>query len=310
VFLVNPPLIALMLALLPQLPAGRRDATEPGHPDAEASRIDVPGALLVTTAIAALIYGLSNGQQHGFGAPASLTALIAAVLLMIAFIFIERNSRAPMLPLAIFSAPARRAAVVAMLMMGAILAGYVYFISLYLQKVQGFSPVETGLALVPSTLTVVVTSTFGTRRLLARLDLKWVLLAGLTCMAAGQLWLAQISAGALFTTTPADRGRRRPGHPGHGGRVRGHPAPQPSASGEVVALVEVGEKPGVGRLPAQELPGFRIGHRDAEGDERERLEVVRDLVGRNALGRDAEVAGDDLGDLPYRDALFGRGEQL
>jgi len=74
----------------------------------------------------------------------------------------------------------------------------VYFISLYLQKVQGFSPVDTGLALVPSTLTVVLTSTFGTRRLLARLDLKWVLLAGLACMAAGQLWLAQISAGASY----------------------------------------------------------------------------------------------------------------
>ena len=197
VFLVNPPLIAVMLALLPQLPAGRQAATGAGDAPGR-GRVDVPGALLITTAIAALIYGLSNGQQHGFGAPASLTALIASVLLMAAFIVTEGHSREPMLPLGIFAAPARRAAVVAMLMMGAILAGYVYFISLYLQKVQGFSPVETGLALVPSTLTVVVTSTFGTRRLLARLALKWVLLAGLACMAAGQLWLAQISAGASY----------------------------------------------------------------------------------------------------------------
>jgi EmrB/QacA subfamily drug resistance transporter len=199
VFLVNPPLIAVLLVLLPQLPAGRA-AAGPGATPGR-GRVDVPGALLVTTAIAALIYGLSNGQQHGFGAPASLAALIASVLLMTAFIYIEGHSSEPMLPLGIFASPARRAAVVAMLMMGAILAGYVYFISLYLQKVQGFSPVETGLALVPSTLTVVLTSTFGTRRLLARLDLKWVLLAGLAAMAAGQLWLAQISAGASY---PAD----------------------------------------------------------------------------------------------------------
>ena len=54
-----------------------------------------------------------------------------------------------------------------MLLIGAILAGYVYFVSLYLQKVLGFSPVATGLALVPSTVTVVFTSTLGTRRLLA-----------------------------------------------------------------------------------------------------------------------------------------------
>jgi MFS family permease len=85
-----------------------------------------------------------------------------------------------------------------LLLVGGRLAGYVYIISLYLQKVQGFSPVETGPALVPSTLTVVVTSTFVTRRLVARLDLKWVLLAGLACLAGGQLWLGQISAGASY----------------------------------------------------------------------------------------------------------------
>ena len=85
-----------------------------------------------------------------------------------------------------------------MLLIGAILAGYVYFASLYLQKVLGFSPVATGLALVPSTVTVVLVSTLGTRRLLARFSIKAVLLAGLACMGAGQLWLAQITAGASY----------------------------------------------------------------------------------------------------------------
>jgi MFS family permease len=95
--------------------------------------------------------------------------------------------------------PARRAAIAAMLMIGAILAGYVYFASLYLQKVLGFSPVATGLALVPSTVTVVLVSTLGTRRLLARFSIKAVLLAGLACMGAGQLWLAQITMGASYS---------------------------------------------------------------------------------------------------------------
>jgi MFS family permease len=75
-----------------------------------------------------------------------------------------------------------------------VLAGYVYFLSLYLQGVLRFSPVATGLALVPSTLTVVLTSTLGARRLVARAGIKPVLLAGLASMAAGQLLLAQISA--------------------------------------------------------------------------------------------------------------------
>jgi MFS family permease len=154
VFLVNPPLIAIMLALIPRLPASTR---------ADAGRIDYRGALLVTAAIAALIYGLSAGQQHGFTAPAAIIALAASAALAAAFVRTELTAPVPMLPLAIFAAPARRAAVAAMLMIGAILAGYVYFISLYLQRVEGFSPVQTGLALVPSTVTVVLTSTLGTR---------------------------------------------------------------------------------------------------------------------------------------------------
>jgi hypothetical protein len=83
-------------------------------------------------------------------------------------------------------------------LIGAILAGYVYFASLYMQKVLGFSPVATGLALVPSTVTVVLVSTLGTRRLLARFSIRAVLLAGLACTGVGQLLLAQITAGASY----------------------------------------------------------------------------------------------------------------
>jgi EmrB/QacA subfamily drug resistance transporter len=190
VFLINPPIIVIMLALVLRLPAGKRSGA--------GGSVDVPGALLVTTGIAALIFGLSSGQQHGFTAPATVIALALAVLMATGFVFAEKRSAAPMLPLAILAEPARRAAIAAMLLIGAILAGYVYFASLYMQKVLGFSPVATGLALVPSTVTVVLVSTLGTRRLLARFGIKTVLLAGLACMGAGQVWLAQITAGSSY----------------------------------------------------------------------------------------------------------------
>src|SRR6266480_1107614 len=190
-FLINPPIIAIMLALVPRLPAGKRSGG--------GGSVDVRGALLVTTGIAALIFGLSSGQQHGFTAPATLITLALAVLLTTGFVVAEKRSAAPMPPLSILAEPARRAAIAAMLLIGAILVGYVYFASLYLQKVLGFSPVATGLALVPSTVTVVFVSTLGARRLLARFSIKAVLLAGLACMGAGQLWLAQITAGASYS---------------------------------------------------------------------------------------------------------------
>ena len=189
VFLVNPPLIAIMIALIGRLPA-----TKP----AGGQRIDVPGAVLVTAAIAALIFGLSYGQQHGFTAPVTIVALVLAVVLGTAFVRVEGRVAAPMLPLAIIANRTRRAAVSAMLLIGAVLAGYVYFTSLYLQKVEGFSPLATGLALVPSTVVVVLVSTLLTRRLLTRFATKQVLLAGLIGLAAGQLWLSQIHAGAGY----------------------------------------------------------------------------------------------------------------
>jgi EmrB/QacA subfamily drug resistance transporter len=192
IFLVNPPLIAVMLLLVPR--------ALPARPPEGAQRIDARGAVLGTGALAALIFGLSDGQQHGFTAPATITALALALVLALAFVITERTVTAPMLPLSIFTAATRRAAVEAMVLIGAILAGYVYFTSLYLQRVEHFTPIATGLALVPSTATVVLTSTFLTRRLLERIGVKRMLIAGLTSMAAGQLWLAQISAGASYAS--------------------------------------------------------------------------------------------------------------
>jgi len=63
----HPPIIAILLALVPRLPAGKRSGG--------GGSVDVRGALLVTTGIAALIFGLSSGQQHGFTSPATLIAL-------------------------------------------------------------------------------------------------------------------------------------------------------------------------------------------------------------------------------------------
>src|SRR6516164_4250213 len=89
VFLVNPPLIAAMLMLVPRLPASAAQGD---------GRIDVRGAALVTAAIAALIYGLTEGQQHGFGSLASVSALAAAAVLAAVFIYSERTVASPMIP--------------------------------------------------------------------------------------------------------------------------------------------------------------------------------------------------------------------
>jgi EmrB/QacA subfamily drug resistance transporter len=185
VFLVNPPIIvALVIAIRRVLPVRTR---RPG------ARLDFAGAVLATTSTACLIYGLSQGQQHGFTDPWSLTALVFAVLLGVTFVVVERRGKAPMVPLKVLADPARRAALSMMLLLGAVVADYVYFISLYLQDVLGLSPLQTGLALIPSTGTVMVTAIVITRRVLARFGVRKVLLVGLAFVTIGQIWLFTIS---------------------------------------------------------------------------------------------------------------------
>jgi EmrB/QacA subfamily drug resistance transporter len=195
IFLVNLPIIAVLLLLIPRVLPDDTSTTR--------QRIDVLGAALVTASAAALIYGLSNGQQQGFGSLATVLTLVAAVLLAVVFVLVERTTATPMVPFSYFSKPSHRAAVGAMVLMGAVLAAYVYFTSLYLQRVLGVSAVLTGLALLPSTATIVLISTLATRRLLDRLGVKRMLLLGqvvFSFLTAGGSYLVNVLPGLLLTS--------------------------------------------------------------------------------------------------------------
>jgi EmrB/QacA subfamily drug resistance transporter len=190
IFRVNLPIIAVLLLLIPRVLTNDTSTAR--------QRIDVPGAALVTASAAALIYGLSSGQQQGFASPGPVLALGAAVLLAVVFVLLERTTAAPMVPFSYFSEPSHRAAVGAMVPMGAVLAAYVYFTSLYLQRVLGVSAVLTGLALLPATVAIILMSTLATRRLLDRLGVKRMLLLGLTAMGLGQLVFSFMSSGGSY----------------------------------------------------------------------------------------------------------------
>jgi MFS family permease len=166
----------------------------PSHPDwHRAGHLDITGAVVATAAAACAIYGLSQGQQQGFAAPVTLAVLSAAVVLAVAFVLAERRVRTPMVPLGVLADPLRRTALIVMMLMGAVVAGYVYFSSLYLQRVLLLSPLLTGIALIPATGTVMATSMVLTRRLLARFGIRPTLVAGLISAGLGQLWLTQVS---------------------------------------------------------------------------------------------------------------------
>ena len=86
----------------------------------------------------------------------------------------------------------------AMFAVASVVVGYVYFVTLYMQKVLGFSPLRAGLGLLPATLTVLVTSTWLARRLAARFGARLTLAAGLVSIGLGQAWLTQLSASGSY----------------------------------------------------------------------------------------------------------------
>jgi MFS family permease len=204
IFLVNPPVIAaLIAAMLRLLPPGGhvaagRAAGARGAGGGVRGRLDLAGAVLVTGSAAALIFGLSQGQQQGFGAPLTLGALAAAVVLGAAFGAAERRVPAPMIPLGVLADRARRVALGAVFAVASVVVGYVYFVTLYMQKVLGLSPLQAGLGLLPATLTVLVTSTWLARRLAARFGARLVLAAGLASIGLGQAWLTQLSPSGSY----------------------------------------------------------------------------------------------------------------
>jgi MFS family permease len=192
IFLVNIPIIAILLPLprrvLPEL-RGDRDR-----------QLDPLGAAAVTVSIAALIFALSNGEQHGFGSPASLVGFAVFALVGGAFVVIERSVPAPMVSFAFLSVGIRRVSFVVMAIVGGVFAAYAYFAALYLQRVLHFSEIEAALALVPAPTTLAIASTLLSRRMISRFGVKVTMVAGLVSLAAGQFILSRLTADSTYLT--------------------------------------------------------------------------------------------------------------
>ena len=161
-------------------------ATRAGLPGGvgRGGRLDLPGAVSGTLGLTLLIVGVSS---HGATAWSSLGA---AVVLLLLFVVREHRTADPVLPLGLFRIASVRAASLAagLQFMGSV--GMLFFAPLYLQGMLGYSPVESGLALVPMSLAVFLTANFATGRLLARHTPRTLMAVGLVLIGGGTaLWV-------------------------------------------------------------------------------------------------------------------------
>ena len=155
-------------------------------------QFDVAGALASTAGMCALVYGLIRSASSGWADPATGGAVLTGLLLLAAFIVIERRAAQPIMPLRLFAARHRAAAYGARLLFLGAMIGFFFFTTQYLQTVLHYPPATTGLAFLPMTtvnfavalLVPRLTRRFGNARLLA---------VGLLVCLAGMGWLSQVS---------------------------------------------------------------------------------------------------------------------
>ena len=193
VLFVNVPLGLVTAVAVPKvLPGSQRNR----------GRFDVPGALTGTGGVALLVYGLSNaatssgGVSHWGDAPV-VAALAAALVLLAAFVVIERRSPQPLLPLRIFSQRMRAGSYLTMLCLATAMFGIFFFMSLFLQNVLGYSPIRSGLAFLPFACTTVVMSEI-VSRVLARTGPRPLMLAGGVLTAGGTWWFTMLTAHSTY----------------------------------------------------------------------------------------------------------------
>jgi MFS family permease len=183
VFLINVPLaiIAVLLTL---------SATPPLRPQGDGRpRIDYPGTVTFGLAIAALVYGLSQGQDDGWGSPETVVPLAAAAALFAAFLVIESRVAAPLLEFRLFRHLNFLAANLSQLLAGAIELGLGFLMPFYLLLVIGVSPAAAGIALIPATIPIILAGPLAGRTF-DRVGGRVPLVAGFLALAASGLALA------------------------------------------------------------------------------------------------------------------------
>ena len=131
--------------------------------ESQRQRFDILGVLTLAIGLLAIVYGLVNAQNWGWGTASTLGIIASGLVLMVAFVIIESRVRNPLMPLSIFRVRAVSVSTVIVLLDFFALFGVLFFISLYLQSVHGFSPVGAGLRLLPLTITFAFAGPLGAR---------------------------------------------------------------------------------------------------------------------------------------------------
>ena len=177
--------------------AGFIAATVPTSKDPDAAPLDRRGLRLSTAGMALLIFGIIQAPAWGWGSATTLAVLVAGIVVLSVFVAVERRTARPMLDVALFKDMRFTAASGSITFGFFTLTGFTFLITQYFQFVKDYSPLDTGVRLLPVALSVGAAAIVGTK-LAVRIGNKAVVAGGLLLFGITLLWIA----GVASQTTP------------------------------------------------------------------------------------------------------------
>jgi EmrB/QacA subfamily drug resistance transporter len=168
------------------------------HSDPERARIDVPGVLTASAGLFALVYGFSNAETSSWTAPATIVALAASPTLLAAFVAIEARVQHPLLPLHIVWNRVRGGAYTSIVLAGAGMFGVFLFLTYFMQQTLDLSPLTTGLAFLPMSIVLVITSTTVQTKVLELTGVKPLVCTGMTLGLISMLLLTRLTPTSTY----------------------------------------------------------------------------------------------------------------
>lgn len=189
IFLINVPIgiVGFILA--------RQTLTESR---AEGTRsLDVAGAVTITAGLTALVYGVVQTSSHSWGSVATIIPLTLAAILIAAFIIIEMRTTAPLVPFSTFRSRPLTGANVVMFLIGASMFAMWYFVSLYLQEVLHYSPMQAGLCFFPAAVAVVIGAQIS-GRIVGRAGPRMIMSASTLVVGLALFWMSQTTATSTY----------------------------------------------------------------------------------------------------------------
>ena len=166
---------------------------------AERPRIDMPGVLSASGGLFALVYGFSSAETSSWSDPVTIAALCSSVALLSLFVWIESRAPNPLLPLHIVRDRARGGAYASIALAGSGVFGVFLFLTYYMQESLGFSPLKTGVAFLPLTIAIVITSTTVQTQLVHRYGARRLVAGGMALGVAAMVSFTRLSPGGTYT---------------------------------------------------------------------------------------------------------------